>query len=348
MKIAVLSSPHDLSGAAAPASEAALAALRIGLEERGHQVEELDTVRPVVTDAEVLHAHGWAAGVRAMGQPGLRGRPLVQSFAAPHRGARVALEGALVRRLVRSPAQLMVTSPAEVRALRVLGAGADRISIVSPYIDATIFCPDGVRAARTSPHRITLVGGLGPADGAEDVVRLLPLLAGTELVVLDSLADDRCDRSRDQQRLALLAHRLGVADRMVFVPACSPDSVAAVLRSTSVCVLLPRQELSDTRPVLHAMGCGIPVVGTAIGGLAEVIEDRVTGLLVAPGRVEEAADAVHRLLVNDAWRGWLGVAAADYVDARHGPAAVARDAAAVYRAVQERAAVGAMAVGHAG
>lgn len=349
MRIAVLSCRRDRSGAGAPLAASALGALRVGLREHGHQVEELDADHPVVTDADVLHAHGWAAGVRAMAQPGLRGRPLVQSFAPPSREAPLTLDGAAVQRLLTSPAaQLVATSPAEVRALRVLGAGPDRISVVPPYVDTDIFRPDGVRAARTSAHRITLVGGIGPADGAEDVVRLLPLLGRSQLVVLGPTGADPAARTRDRRRLALLADRLGVADRLVFLPGSSPHSAAAVLRSTSVCVLLPRHDLDDTRMVLPAMACGVPVVGTPVGGLTEVLEDRVTGLLVPPGRVEEAADAVHRLLANDAWRGWLGVAAADHVEARHGPAALARNTEAVYRAAaRHRGAVDLVQVSHA-
>lgn len=329
MKIAVLSCSPDRSGGGAPGARDALATLSAGLRGRGHQVEELDADRAVRTDADLLHAHGWAAGLRASAQPGLAGCPLVQTFSRPGGGARSAVDSADVRRLLRLPVTRVVTSrPGQVRVLQMLGAPVDRISVVPPYVDLQIFRPEGLRAARGAGHRLTLVGGLGSADGAEDVVRLLPLLAHSELVVLGRAGENRDD---DQRRLALLAERCGVARRVMFLPAASPKAAAAVLRSTSVCVLLPRHAAGDVRMVRWAMACGVPVVGTAVGNLAEVIEDRVTGLLVRPGRVEEVADTVRRLLDNEAWRGWLGTAAADHAAARHGPGALARDIEAVYQ-----------------
>ena len=46
----------------------------------------------------------------------------------------------------------------------------------------------------------------------------------------------------------------------------------------------------------EAMAVGTPVVATRVGGLAEVVDDGVTGLLVEPGRPEELAAAILRVL----------------------------------------------------
>jgi L-malate glycosyltransferase len=51
------------------------------------------------------------------------------------------------------------------------------------------------------------------------------------------------------------------------------------------------------------MACGVPVVGTAAGGLPEVVVDGVTGFLRPVGDVEGMADAALELLDNeDRWR----------------------------------------------
>ena len=50
--------------------------------------------------------------------------------------------------------------------------------------------------------------------------------------------------------------------------------------------------------VLEAMACGLPCVVTNVGGNAEAIEHMMEGLVVSPGSVEEAADAISYLLTH--------------------------------------------------
>ncbi len=58
--------------------------------------------------------------------------------------------------------------------------------------------------------------------------------------------------------------------------------------------------------VLEASACGIPVVATQTGGLAEVIEDHETGFLVPVGDPERAAQAAEQLIADPALRELMG------------------------------------------
>ena len=73
-----------------------------------------------------------------------------------------------------------------------------------------------------------------------------------------------------------------------------PDG-AAVMRHLDVLVAPSRQEPFGT-VLAEAMAAGTPVVATRVGGLAEVVDDGVTGRLVGPGRPDELADAVLEVL----------------------------------------------------
>jgi glycosyltransferase involved in cell wall biosynthesis len=64
---------------------------------------------------------------------------------------------------------------------------------------------------------------------------------------------------------------------------------------------------------LEAMAFGLAVVATRAGGLPEVVEDGVTGLLVPPGDAPALAGAVHRLLADPALRRRLGEAGRERV-----------------------------------
>lgn len=66
------------------------------------------------------------------------------------------------------------------------------------------------------------------------------------------------------------------------------DSVVDLLQATDL-FLLPSQTESFGLAALEAMACGAPVVATRVGGIPEVVEDGVTGLLELPGSVEAMA-----------------------------------------------------------
>jgi glycosyltransferase involved in cell wall biosynthesis len=73
--------------------------------------------------------------------------------------------------------------------------------------------------------------------------------------------------------------------------------------------------LSEGLPnvLLEAMALGRPVVATRVGGVPDVVEDGATGLLVAPGRSGELADAILRLLKAPAFAKELGEAGREKV-----------------------------------
>ena len=65
----------------------------------------------------------------------------------------------------------------------------------------------------------------------------------------------------------------------------------------SQCQVLALPSLTEGQPlvILEAFGCGIPVVATRVGGIPDIVEDGVNGLLVKPGAAAELAKALERL-----------------------------------------------------
>ena len=95
-------------------------------------------------------------------------------------------------------------------------------------------------------------------------------------------------------------------EKHVFLPGFRAD-VLAWLKGADVFVMPSEMEGLGTS-ILDAMAAGIPVVGTATGGIPEVIHDGTTGLLVPPGDPNALAASIVRLLKEPPLRARLGQA----------------------------------------
>jgi glycosyltransferase involved in cell wall biosynthesis len=87
------------------------------------------------------------------------------------------------------------------------------------------------------------------------------------------------------------ARALGLIDHIDFLGPLAPAAVQAELRAAGMLVL---PSFLEGIPVvlMEAMAAGVPVVASRVGGVAELVEDRVSGRLVAPGSSEDLAAAI--------------------------------------------------------
>jgi glycosyltransferase involved in cell wall biosynthesis len=65
--------------------------------------------------------------------------------------------------------------------------------------------------------------------------------------------------------------------------------------------------------VMEAMACGLAVVSTRAGGVADLIEDGKTGLLIEPGNLEQLVESLVNLIEQPDLRASLGIAARQYM-----------------------------------
>jgi D-inositol-3-phosphate glycosyltransferase len=270
---------------------------------------------------DVVHAHFWMSGWaadrarRTMVDP----PPLVQTFHAlgavkrRHQGAAdtsPADRGRIEGRLVTQADHIIATCEDEVVELTALGGAPDRMSVVPCGVDAHAFRPTGpVAPPRRERHRIVVVSRLVPRKGIDDVVAALPHLPDTELLVAGGPPATALDGDPEARRLRRLADDLGVGRRVRLLGAVDRGDVPALLRSADVVVCVPWYEPFGIVP-LEAMACGVPVVGSAVGGLLDTVADRRTGLLVPRRDPQAVAAAVGHLLDNPSLRARMGAEAA--------------------------------------
>jgi glycosyltransferase involved in cell wall biosynthesis len=85
------------------------------------------------------------------------------------------------------------------------------------------------------------------------------------------------------------------------------DKYISLLKSFDIFAILSIID-SETFGVaaVEASACSIPVIATNVGGLPEVVEDNITGLIVPPKNVEATAEAIEKLIINKELRIRLG------------------------------------------
>jgi glycosyltransferase involved in cell wall biosynthesis len=96
------------------------------------------------------------------------------------------------------------------------------------------------------------------------------------------------------------AAELGVTDRVTMVGAVDHTDMVEYYAASNV-ALVPSiysagVEEATSISALEAMGSGVPLIACAVGGLKEIIEDGVDGLLVEEQNVKALSDAMIRLL----------------------------------------------------
>jgi glycosyltransferase involved in cell wall biosynthesis len=75
------------------------------------------------------------------------------------------------------------------------------------------------------------------------------------------------------------------------------DDVPALLAESDVFVLPSRSEAAPNG-IIEAMGAGLPVVATDVGGIPELVEHGTTGVLVRPGDATALAGALQQLIAD--------------------------------------------------
>jgi glycosyltransferase involved in cell wall biosynthesis len=234
-------------------------------------------VRRAARDADLVHAHWLAGGAVAA----LARVPFVVTLHGSGTAGRFAdLELArkhprLVGAVLRRARAVLCVSEALADAARSCGAHDVRV------IRNGVAIPDRV-GREAEPAEILFAGRLSPEKGIEELVAATQ---GMNLVV----AGDGPLRASVESALGFVPHA----------------ELERLYRRAAV-VVLPSHREGLPLCVLEAMAHGRPVVASAVGGIPELLEDGVTGLLVPPGDVAALRAALQRLLADPALRRRMG------------------------------------------
>lgn len=218
---------------------------------------------------------------------------------------------------------IAVSEPIEEYILTV--APSAKVSVVPNGVNTQAFSGNGETCGwRTKLTRdanedfvIGFVGSVKPWHGVELLVEAMAKLQQTSsafsLCIVgsgDQLLDELKERSE----------KLGIADRVTFTGPVAHDDIPAILNSVDALVA-PYPDLPDfyfsPLKLFEYMASAKPIVASRIGQVADVLQDRVNGLLVEPGSASDIASALTELWKDRSFGERLGQAARDEVVAKH-------------------------------
>jgi glycosyltransferase involved in cell wall biosynthesis len=214
--------------------------------------------------------------------------------------------GRLVMAIERLTAPLVdayvANSPGALTVLADHGISSGRLCFIPNGIDADRWSvPD--RAGRSGAPVVACVGRFTAVKRQEDLVAAAALLRDQGVEVRLRLAGD----GPLLQAVGAQVAALGLEDRVTLHGTLEPPAVAQLLAEADI-ACMPSSQEGMPGAVMEAMASGLPVVGTAVNGIAELVCDGETGLLVAPKDPPALAAALARLATDAPLRHRMGAA----------------------------------------
>ena len=269
---------------------------------------------------DLVHSHYWQSGVAGAELAATWTVPLVHSNHtlakvknrflppgdAPEPGIRLNGEATVIE----AATTLIASTDDEWAHLACLyGASHDQIKTIYPGVDHGSFEPGDRAAARATlgfgdETILAFVGRIQPLKGLDLALRaveqLVPVLdRPVKLVVVGG--DSGPSETSERDRLTVLAHDLGIPDAIQFVGPQPHDRTPLFYRAADAVVVCSYSE-SFGLSALEAQACGIPVVGTDVGGLRHIVHDGESGYLVDSRDPAVFAARLKTLLADDRLR----------------------------------------------
>lgn len=158
-----------------------------------------------------------------------------------------------------------------------------------------------------------LIQEKGVDDFVEAAIRLCRLDPDVGFVVAGSVVDP--DEQAERANQVLLA---GFQDRIRFVGSVG-GADKSLLMAESTALIFPSQYALEAQPltIIEAMSLGLPVVAYDIGGVGDLVRERESGFLLAPGDVDGLVERAKLILDDGALRAKLERGSRALFEERH-------------------------------
>jgi len=233
---------------------------------------------------------------------------------------------ALERLAVRRADCVVVVSHEMAKRLASQGVPPSKIEVVHNACLVTPERDDQAWRAEARPMVIGVIGRLSPEKGVDlaldvhrEVIRQFPT---SQLLIV----------GEGPERMTLERHgeRLGIGRSVSWLG--YREDVSEIYRRLTL-LLIPSRSEGLPNVALEAMGHGVPVVATSVGGIPELVTDGENGLLARPDNTGELAQKVLSILKDPSLQRRLGQRARQQMASRFSLEIRVRALAGIYRRV---------------
>jgi len=263
---------------------------------------------------DIIHAHWTPSGLIGLIIGKLYRKPVVLTI----RGSEINIRRELLKKISKyvfsKVDQLTAASYNLAEAAVKFGVPESKIEMVLNGIDTEKFRPYNkmeIRRKLNLPQKgkiVIFIGLLIPTKGPDYLLKAIPEVVRADKDVQFIFVG----RGRLKDDLIKSAEKMGVKNRVRFVPNKPPDEIPYWLNAADIFVL---PVTFDARPniILEAMACGIPVVSSDIKGIRELIRDGETGFLIPAKNSQKLAEKILFLLADENARNKTGEAGRNFI-----------------------------------
>jgi len=191
------------------------------------------------------------------------------------------------------------------------------------------FVPSAVNVRRRPGVRILFTGLIDRSKGVFELIQAFALIVREcprDMLKLTIAGGGKADACRR------LACACGVEDKVLLPGWLESDALREAYAQADI-YCLPSYVEGLPMGVLEAMAFALPIVASRVGGIPDIVDDGVHGLLVQPGGVNGIAGALKRLIDNRDERDAMGAACRERVLSRYSPEHVSILLGRLYRSL---------------
>lgn len=273
----------------------------------GEEVKELIESKP----AEVVHIHDFQLIYLYKYVP--RGTPLFLTWHIPF-ADRISphLKEYLIN-IMKEYDKVVFSSPEYIKAAVKAGLPKEKTELIHPICNTQHFkkvegSKELLRKKYNLPKDakiILCVQRIDPKSGHEQLVKSLPAIikkvpnAKLVFVGAESLSNKLSkDREMLRQNIIKLIDKLKVKDNIIFTGNIDYGEIPEIYNCADVATLVSQNE-GFGLSVTEAMACGVPVIGTKVGGIPLQVVDGKNGYLVSVGDYKKTSERIIKILSDD-------------------------------------------------
>ncbi len=209
--------------------------------------------------------------------------------------AQIPARAKQIRRASQRAIGILSVSQALAKEMVNLGIAPNKISVIYNGVDHQKFGVDSERPY-SKPY-VLYVGNLKTDKGVMELYQGFAQVAASQSQLQLVYAGTGPMKALIEQQ----AKRDGLSQRVNWLGSVAHDDLPAWISHAQL-LALPSYAEGVPNVVLEAMACGTPVLATRVGGIPEVVNEAVCGVLIEPKRANAVADGIETMLKRD-WDG---------------------------------------------